>query len=69
MKPEFIESDIKIPKTYVLCEKDEVIAPAYQESFIQIGGFENVVKIEAGHFPFITKPEKVAEAIVNAPKD
>lgn len=68
-KPDFIESDIKIPKTYVLCTKDEVVAPAYQESFIKTGDFDNVIKIDSGHFPFISAPEKVVEAILGAIKE
>lgn len=45
------------------------MSPMYQESFIKTGGFNNVVKIPSGHFPFISMPEKVVKAIIDAIKD
>ncbi|KAK5096752.1 hypothetical protein LTR70_002878 [Exophiala xenobiotica] len=68
-KPDFIESDIKIPKTYLLCQKDRTVAPAYQESFIKAGGFDNVVNIASGHFPFISMPEDVVKAVLDASQE
>ncbi|KFX95750.1 hypothetical protein O988_05654 [Pseudogymnoascus sp. VKM F-3808] len=68
-KPNFIETDITIPKTYLMCEEDQTVSPMYQESFIKTGGFNNVVKIPSGHFPFISMPEKVVKAIIDASQD
>ena len=54
---------MKIPKTYLFCEKDETVSPQYQESFIKVGGFDEVIRVSAGHVPFVSQPAKVAEVI------
>ncbi|KAF4333138.1 alpha beta hydrolase family domain protein [Fusarium beomiforme] len=58
---QFINSDVTIPKTYVLCEKDETVPPQYQEMCIQAGGFDKVEKLPSGHFPFVSIPEETAK--------
>ncbi|KAF4955671.1 hypothetical protein FGADI_4364 [Fusarium gaditjirri] len=50
----FINSDVTIPKTYVLCEKDQTVPPELQEMLIHGGGFDKVEKLPSGHFPFLT---------------
>ncbi|KAI1027165.1 hypothetical protein LB504_008012 [Fusarium proliferatum] len=57
---EFINSDVTIPKAYVLCEKDQVVPSGVQEMFIQAGGFDKVEKLPSGHFPFVSIPEETA---------
>lgn len=64
--PQFIESDIKVPKTYVFTENDEAVSPAYQEMFITTGAYDNVVRVPSGHTPALSMPDKVVEIIVNA---
>ncbi|KAM0261771.1 hypothetical protein ACHAPA_009570 [Fusarium lateritium] len=59
--PDFIISDVKIPKIYVMCEEDQVVAPAWQEMVIQMGGFDKVEKLPSGHFPFVSMPEETAK--------
>ena len=63
LRPDYITSDIKVPKTYLLCEKDETVSPEYQEAFIKTGEFDKVVRISTGHVPFVSEPGKVAEVI------
>ncbi|KAF5976585.1 hypothetical protein FBULB1_6897 [Fusarium bulbicola] len=58
---EFINSDVTIPKTYVLCENDKTVPPEVQEMFIPSGGFDKVEKLPSGHFPFVSIPEETAE--------
>ncbi|KAF4453791.1 hypothetical protein F53441_3618 [Fusarium austroafricanum] len=58
---EFINSDVTIPKTYISCEKDEVVPPAFQEMCILGGGFDKVEKLPSGHFPFVSIPEETAK--------
>ncbi|KAH7229788.1 Alpha/Beta hydrolase protein [Fusarium oxysporum] len=58
---EFINSDVTIPKTYVLCEKDQTVPPELQEMLIQAGGFDQVEKLSSGHFPFVSIPEETAK--------
>ncbi|GKU08006.1 hypothetical protein FLAG1_08945 [Fusarium langsethiae] len=57
----FINADVKIPMTYVKCEKDQVLPPEYQEKFIQAGGFNKVESLASGHFPFLGMPKETAE--------
>ena len=63
LRPDYITSDMKVPKTYLLCEKDETVSPEYQEAFIKTGGFDNVVRVATGHVPFVSEPSKMAEVI------
>jgi hypothetical protein len=58
---EFINSDVTIPKTYVLCEKDQTIPPELQEMLVQAGGFDKVERLPSGHFPFVSIPEETAK--------
>ncbi|UZP42979.1 hypothetical protein NXS19_010795 [Fusarium pseudograminearum] len=58
---DFINTDVKIPTTYVKCEKDEVLPPMYQDNFIQAGGFSKVESLPSGHFPFLSMPKETAE--------
>jgi pimeloyl-ACP methyl ester carboxylesterase len=60
--PNYVESEIQCPKTYVLCEADQAIPAAWQEQMAQTGGYE-VVRITSGHSPFITKPDEVVAII------
>ncbi|KAF4956242.1 hypothetical protein FSARC_11641 [Fusarium sarcochroum] len=50
---EFTNSEVQIPKTYILCEKDEVVAPMYQEMYVKTGEFDKVEKLPSGHFLFV----------------
>jgi len=63
--PQFLESDINVPKTYVFTEKDQAVDPSYQEMFSKIGGYESVIKIQSGHTPQLSMPEKVLEIITD----
>ncbi|KAJ4268997.1 hypothetical protein NW762_003069 [Fusarium torreyae] len=60
---EFINSDVQVPKTYIMCEKDEVVAPTYQEMFIKAGEFDKVERLPSGHFPFLSIPKQTAEVL------
>ncbi|KAK3353294.1 Alpha/Beta hydrolase protein [Lasiosphaeria hispida] len=62
--PQFIESEITVPKMYLLCERDQTLLPAFQEAMVQVGKFDKVVRLESGHSPFLSVPGKVVETIV-----
>lgn len=64
--PKFIASDVVVPKTYVLCELDKAVEPAHQEMFTQIGKFDRVVRIEAGHTPLVSVPGRIVDIVVEA---
>lgn len=61
--PEFIDEEITVPKTYVLCENDIALPTEYQAYFIGVGGYEDVVRVKSGHSPFLTIPEQMIEII------
>jgi hypothetical protein len=63
--PQYVESEIRCPKTYVVCEKDQAVPPAFQEQMAGMGGF-NIVKVSSGHAPFLTVPNEIVAAILRA---
>lgn len=62
--PQFIESEITVPKMYLLCEKDQTVLPALQEKMARVGKFDKVVRLDSGHAPFLSVPGEMVEAIV-----
>ncbi|KAI2469422.1 alpha/beta-hydrolase [Annulohypoxylon bovei var. microspora] len=54
--------DVKVPKTYIVCSKDSSLPASLQEQMAQTAGCK-VVKIEAGHFPFLQSAEKAQEVV------
>ncbi|VUC26270.1 unnamed protein product [Clonostachys rosea] len=64
--PHYITSDILINKTYTLCGEDKAVDPSHQEAFAQIGQYDKVVRLQSGHSPFISMPERVVEVVVGA---
>lgn len=61
--PKFVDKDMIIPKTYVFCENDLALAVEYQAYFVGNGGYEDVVRLPTGHFPFLVMPERMVEII------
>ncbi|KAK4449679.1 Alpha/beta hydrolase fold-1 [Podospora aff. communis PSN243] len=62
--PQFLESEITVPKLYVLNERDQAVPFEFQEAMAQVGKFDKVVRLDSGHSPFLSVPEKVVEAII-----
>lgn len=61
----------KIPVTYVVCEKDLVIPTENQMKYVArveeaSGKKPHVVKLDAGHCPNASMPEKLAEVVAEA---
>ncbi|KAH8655873.1 Alpha/beta hydrolase fold-1 [Xylariales sp. PMI_506] len=61
--PLHVESELRLKKTYILCEEDKTILPEWQEGFAKIGGFDNIVKVTSGHSPFLSQPQRILEII------
>lgn len=61
--PSFVDKDIRLPKTYVFCEEDLTLATEYQAFFVGTGGYEDVIRLPCGHFPFLKMPGKMIEII------
>ncbi|KAI1386392.1 alpha/beta-hydrolase [Hypoxylon trugodes] len=65
---QFTAVDVTVPKTYVVCVDDQSLPAALQESMAQAAGAK-IVKIAAGHFPFLeseANAKLVVDAIVDA---
>jgi len=56
--------DITIPKSYMICEKDNAIPLAAQEAWSSITPGFKVVRIDSSHSPFQSKPKECAELIL-----
>ena len=54
----------KIPKTYIRTSIDRVTTPALQDRMIKNWNVENVLHLEAGHFPSFSVPEKLADLLL-----
>lgn len=60
--PRHVESEYRCSKTYVLCEKDQAVPPAFQEQMARLGGFD-IVRVDSGHSPQLSKPGDVLAII------
>ena len=53
-----------VPSTYIVCERDGILPPAWQERFAERLHVERVVRIDAGHQAMNTRPEELAEMLL-----
>lgn len=60
--PQCVEKNYKCPKTYILCENDTAVPPAFQEYMAGVGEFD-VVRVKSSHAPFLTIPEEIVEIV------
>lgn len=58
----FSAADITIPKSYLICTQDQCVPGPLQEHLAQSLGFK-AERIDAGHFPFLSQPEKCLEIL------
>ncbi|MAG32643.1 MAG: hypothetical protein CL908_17300 [Deltaproteobacteria bacterium] len=63
---EILSGPEPIPATYVLCEKDEVLLPAYQLEQARRLGIDHILRIDSGHSPFASQPEVLAALLLEA---
>ncbi|KAJ0115102.1 methylesterase 6 [Diaporthe amygdali] len=61
--PKFIDQEMTVPKTYIFCEHDIALPTEYQAYFVGVGGYEDVIRIQSGHSPFLKMPERMLEII------
>ncbi len=52
-----------VPKAYVRTEIDKITSPALQDEMIANWDLESVQVLPSGHFPTLSMPEKLAEAM------
>jgi pimeloyl-ACP methyl ester carboxylesterase len=53
-----------VRSTYVLCEQDMSLPPAWQERFARTLRVDRVVRIDAGHQAMTTRPQELAAALL-----
>ncbi|KAJ4310183.1 hypothetical protein N0V84_011101 [Fusarium piperis] len=61
---DFIGSDITIPKTYIICEKDQVLLLPLQEQLVQSTPGMKEARMAASHSPFLEQRQETADLIV-----
>ncbi|KAF5002769.1 hypothetical protein FGRMN_167 [Fusarium graminum] len=59
----FIAADITIPKTFIICEKDQLLSPSLQEQLVQSTPGMKEARLVLGHSPFLENTEKTANLI------
>lgn len=53
-----------VPKTYIRTSLDKVTTPELQDRMIANWDVDSVLRIESGHFPLFSAPEKLAELLM-----
>ncbi|KAF4947815.1 hypothetical protein FSARC_13877 [Fusarium sarcochroum] len=61
---DFIASDITIPKTYIICEKDQLLLLPLQEQLVNSTPGMKAARLETGHSPFLEQRLETADLIV-----
>jgi hypothetical protein len=62
--PQYVESEIRCPKTYIICENDRAVPPVFQELMARMGSFD-INRSKSGHTPFLTIPMDMVTAVVD----
>lgn len=52
-----------VPSTFVLCLRDQILPPVWQEVFAQRFKVERIVRVDAGHQVMNTRPHALAEVL------
>jgi pimeloyl-ACP methyl ester carboxylesterase len=55
-----------VPKSYIRTGLDRILTPALQDRMLQNWPVEQIVSIDAGHFPALSMPEELAAALLTA---
>jgi pimeloyl-ACP methyl ester carboxylesterase len=50
----------RIPRTYVICTADRIVPPALQRRMVADGQVEDVIELDAGHHPQLSRIEELA---------
>lgn len=61
---DYIPTDVKIPITYIICEKDLAMPLTLQEALVASIPGCNVERINAGHSPFLSKTVECAQLLI-----
>jgi pimeloyl-ACP methyl ester carboxylesterase len=50
----------RLPRTYVICSRDRIVPPALQRRMVTDGRVADVVELDAGHHPQLSRIEELA---------
>lgn len=53
----------RLPRRYILCEADATIPPEAQEAMVRDWPQGDVVRLDSGHSPFFSQPDRLAEIL------
>ena len=53
-----------VPSTYVVLEQDRALLPEFQQEQAQAAAVDEVVRFDAGHSAFASKPEELAQLLL-----
>jgi pimeloyl-ACP methyl ester carboxylesterase len=55
----------RVPRTYIFCERDQALLPAQQRHAIDRCPGMRVLRLDSGHSPFLSQPERLAELLLS----
>ncbi len=59
----------RVPKVYVKTLRDRAISPQMQQLMLERTPVKRVLEVDSGHSPFLSQPEALARALVEAARD
>jgi pimeloyl-ACP methyl ester carboxylesterase len=65
LNPEFE----RIPRTYVLCTRDRIVPPALQRRLVRDRNVTDVVEMDAGHHPQLSRIDELARVLHRRARD
>jgi len=54
-----------VPRTYIVCERDQALISAQQQWVIDRCPGIRVLRLDSGHSPFISQPQRLAELLLS----
>lgn len=59
----------RVPKVYVKTLRDRAISPQMQQLMLDRTPVKRVIEVDSGHSPFLSQPEALARALMEAARD
>jgi pimeloyl-ACP methyl ester carboxylesterase len=61
--PVSVGADVDVPRSYVLCARDQAIRPELQRRMIRESPCEQVIEIDTDHGPWLSAPDELVAAL------
>lgn len=65
----YIPADIKMPKTYIICENDQALPAQVQKDLASKTLGMHIETLNTGHSPFLSEPDKCTSLLVKIVED